>query len=173
MRFLIRSAGPTDAEAFAAVGVATFALACPPSTPAAALDAYIRTELSPDKFLAHLNNARLSLMAAELDQRVVGYLMLRRDPSPPPVQALRPLEVNKLYVLSECHGTGVGQALMGAALEQARHGGHDALWLSVSQHNGRGLSFYRKLGFRVVGEQTFQVGGDTQEDFIMARSVGA
>lgn len=173
MRFLTRPARTEDADAFAAIGAATFALACPPSTPLAALQAYIHAELSPQRFRAHLADARLSLTAAEFDQRVVGYLMLSRDPAPPPVQALRPLQVSKLYVLSECHGTGVGQALMGAALEQAGRGGHDALWLAVSRHNARGLSFYRKLGFRVAGEQTFEVGGDVQEDFIMVRSMAA
>lgn len=171
MRFHTRPAQPGDAESLAAIGAATFALACPPSTAASVLDAYIRTELSPEKFRAHLACPQTSLVAAEVDDRLVAYLMLCREDCPREVPALRPLEVRRLYVLSQFHGTGVGQTLLGVALEQAQAGGHDALWLGVSRHNARGISFYRKLGFRVVGEQGFAVGGELHEDFIMSRAV--
>ena len=171
MRFRTRPAQLQDAESLAAVGAATFALACPPSTPASALEAYIRTELSAEKFRAHLASPRISLVTAEVDGRVVGYLMLCREEYPAEVASLRPLEVRRLYVLSQFHGTGVGQTLLGVALEQAKAGEHDALWLGVSRHNARGLAFYRKLGFRVVGEQSFAVGGELHEDFIMSRAV--
>ncbi len=171
MRFRTRPAQLEDAESLAAIGAATFALACPPSTPPAELEAYIRTELSPEKFRAHLACPQTSLVTAEMDQRLVGYLMLCRAVCPPEVPALRPLELRRLYVLSQFHGTGVGQTLLGVALEQAHAGEHDALWLGVSRHNARGISFYRKLGFRVVGEQRFAVGAELHEDFIMSRAV--
>ena len=171
MRFHTRAAQLEDAESLAAIGAATFALACPPSTPAADLEAYIRAELSPEKFRAHLACPHKLLVTAEMDQRLVGYLMLCREDCPPEVPALRPLELRRLYVLSQFHGTGVGQTLLGVALEQAKAGEHDALWLGVSRHNARGISFYRKLGFRVVGEQRFAVGAELHEDFIMSRAV--
>jgi len=120
MRFHTRPAQPEDAESLAAIGAATFALACPPSTPPAELEAYIRAELSPEKFRAHLACPQKSLVTAEMDQRVVGYLMLCREDCPSEVPALRPLELRRLYVLSQFHGTGVGQTLLGVALEQVR-----------------------------------------------------
>jgi len=171
MRLRTRPAQPEDAESLAAIGAATFALACPPSTPASELEAYIRAELSPEKFLAHLASPQNSLVAAEVDERVVGYLMLCREEFPPEVSARRPLELRRLYVLRQFHGAGIAQTLLGVALEEARAGGHDALWLGVSKHNARGIAFYRKLGFRVVGEQTFPVGSDLHDDFIMSRAV--
>ena len=171
MRLHTRSVQPQDAESLAAIGAATFALACPPSTPASELQAYIRSELSPEKFRTHLSNPQTSLVAAEVDERVVGYLMLCREEYPPEVPARRPLELRRLYVLREFHGTGIGQTLLGVALEEAGTGGHDALWLGVSKHNARGIAFYRKLGFRVVGEQAFPVGSDLHEDFIMSRVI--
>lgn len=171
MFFSTRPALPADAESFAAIGAETFALACPPDTAKAALDTYIRAELGAERFREHLASPAKSLFAAEVGEAVVGYLMLDRETCPPVVQALRPLEVSRLYVLSRFHGSGVGQALLGVALEQARAGGHDALWLGVSRHNARGIAFYRKLGFRVVGEQRFPVGGELHEDFVMCRIV--
>jgi diamine N-acetyltransferase len=171
MFFHTRPAQPSDADSFAVIGAETFALACPPDTPKADLDAYIGAELGAGRFREHLASPDKALFAAEVGAAVVGYLMLDRAAGPPAVQALRPLQVSRLYVLSRFHGSGVGQALLGVALEQARAGGHDALWLSVSRHNARGIAFYRKLGFRVVGEQRFPVGADLHEDFVMCRVV--
>ncbi len=173
MPLRIRPARLDDAEQLAAIGARTFALACPPSTPPEDLQAYIGTELTPQRFREHLGSPANTLFAAEVDGEMAGYLMLSREQWPPQVQAARPLSLRRLYVLDRYHGTGVALALLGEAFTQARGGGHDALWLSVSRHNGRGLSFYRKTGFAVVGEQTFPVGNDLHEDFIMARHLAS
>lgn len=169
MPLRIRPAQLRDADDLAAIGARTFALACPPTTPPADLQAYISTELTPQRFREHLGSPVNTLFTAEVDEQIAGYLMLSREPWPEQVQATRPLSLRRLYVLDRYHGTGVALALMGEAFTQARSGGHDALWLSVSRHNARGLSFYRKTGFSVVGEQIFPVGQDLHEDFIMAR----
>ena len=169
MPLRIRPAQLHDADSLAAIGARTFALACPPSTPAADLEAYINAELTPGRFREHLASPANTLFTAEVDEEVAGYLMLCREQWPPQVKAVRPLSLRRLYVLDRYHGTGVALALMGEAFTQARSGGHDALWLSVSRHNSRGISFYRKTGFSVVGEQVFPVGSDLHEDFIMAR----
>lgn len=171
MPIQVRSAYPADAEALSRIGASTFALACPPSTAAADLEAYIGTELTPQRFRDHMSNPSRALFAAEVDGAVVGYLMLRQEQAPQAVAAERPLEVHRLYVLPRFHGAAIGLLLMGQALEQARGDGHDGLWLSVSKHNRRGIAFYRKTGFAVVGEQSSPVGRDLHQDFIMARRV--
>jgi diamine N-acetyltransferase len=171
MTIRVRPAQPADADALARIGASTFALACPPSTPAADLEAYIRSELTPQRFREYLASPASTLFAAEVDGAVAGYLMLSGEPAPQAVAAERPLQIQRLYVLQQFHGAAIGLLLMGQALEQARDGGHDGLWLSVSKHNRRGIAFYRKTGFAVVGEQTFPVGKDLHEDFIMARRV--
>lgn len=171
MPIQVRPAHSADADTLSHIGASTFALACPPSTPAADLEAYIGAELTPQRFREQMASPSRSLFAAEVDGAVVGYLMLSREPAPGAVAAERPLEVKRLYVLQQFHGAAIGLLLMGQALERARVGGHDRLWLSVSKHNRRGIAFYRKTGFAVVGEQTFPVGGDLHEDFIMARPV--
>jgi ribosomal protein S18 acetylase RimI-like enzyme len=41
------------------------------------------------------------------------------------------------------------------------------MWLGVWERNWRAQAFYRKWGFRRVGEQTFMLGADAQTDWVM------
>lgn len=65
----------------------------------------------------------------------------------------------------------MGAALMETCLQIARQGGYATVWLSSWKINDRANAFYRKWQFREVGEKTFVVGGDVQEDFVMACSL--
>ena len=49
--------------------------------------------------------------------------------------------------------------------------GCDVVWLDVWEKNLRAIAFYRKWGFIEVGEQTFQLGDDLQQDLLMARAL--
>ncbi len=83
----------------------------------------------------------------------------------------RALEVRRLYLLPQYHGTAVTAALMRQALHIARAEAYTSLWLGVFKQNPRGIRFCRKHGLIVVGEQWFAVGSDIHEDFIMVRSI--
>lgn len=167
MEVIVRSADHGDVAALCHIGAETFSLACPPSTPADDLAAYIAMELGADRFEEHLASAATSIFVAELDQAVVGYLMLRRDSTPPVITARSALELQRLYVLAHYHGSGVAAALTGQAKQVARVEGFKGLWLSVSKYNNRALRFYQKHGFTVVGEQLFTVGSQLHEDLVM------
>jgi diamine N-acetyltransferase len=41
----------------------------------------------------------------------------------------------------------------------------------VWKENPRGIAFYKKWGFTIVGEQGFQMGEELQEDWIMSRQL--
>jgi ribosomal protein S18 acetylase RimI-like enzyme len=60
---------------------------------------------------------------------------------------------------------------MQACLDEAKQNHCDVIWLDVWERNPRAIAFYRKWGFVQVGTQTFQLGDDLQNDWIMARSV--
>ena len=79
----------------------------------------------------------------------------------------RPIELQRFYVDRPAHGTGVAQALMGAARQAAREFGGEHLWLGVWERNPRAIAFYTKAGFRDVGSTVFQVGPDRQTDRVL------
>jgi ribosomal protein S18 acetylase RimI-like enzyme len=166
IRIELRSATIDDAEMLARFGAEAFRLGCPADTPKEDLATFIATELTPDRFRQHLRNHDVTILVAEIGHRIAGYLMLVRNCHPELVKAPLPTEIRKLYVHPDFHGSGVADALMRAGL--ALIDGGDA-WLSVFSRNARAIAFYRRSGFEVIGRQTFMVGRDPQEDFVMQR----
>jgi ribosomal protein S18 acetylase RimI-like enzyme len=169
MNISIEPAAVSDAEALSRLAAATFALACPPGTPQRDIDSYIDSELQPRHFLDHCSDPSKRVFTARVDGQIAGYLMLSTGEAPVEVKCVRPIELQRIYVLPDYHGAGVAKALMERAEQQARAGNHDALWLGVSRHNPRAISFYEKHGFKVVGEKRFLVGDDVHEDWVMSR----
>jgi ribosomal protein S18 acetylase RimI-like enzyme len=101
--------------------------------------------------------------------RLRGYTMLAFDPPPLEGDWRRPLEVKRIYVEPASHGTGLAQELMDVAVQRARQGGHDWIWLGTNEQNERALAFYSRAGFQVVGRRTFSVAHSIECDFVLAR----
>ena len=160
-----RPATAADAEALARLAARTFASACPPHTPQAAIDAHVATQLTPERFREDLARTRVFVIDDGLE--LSGYLMLAFDPPPISTTWTNPIELRRIYV--DAPGSGVAAALMETALDQAR--GHDVIWLGSNQLNVRAIRFYSKHGFQIVGNRTFTVGGVEEADYVMARTV--
>ncbi len=163
----VAPAGPADAAELAAVAAATFPLACPPGVARTDIDAFIAAHLSEPCFAGYLADPRRVVLAARRDGAVIGYAMLvrgddRRD---------GPVELSKMYVLTEHHRTGAADELMLAGLRWAAEGGATRVWLGVNRANERAQRFYRRHGFAVTGTRTFTLGADVQNDYVMERPV--
>ena len=86
---------------------------------------------------------------------------------------IRPaVELSKIYVLPDHHGSGVSTALMDAALAAVVEWGTNCMWLGVNQQNHRAQAFYKKSGFTVHGTRTFQLGAGRESDYVMVRPFG-
>jgi GNAT superfamily N-acetyltransferase len=85
-----------------------------------------------------------ALWVAEVDEQVVGFAATGPSRDDPPVRAL---ELGSIYLLAAHHGSGLGQALLDAAL-----GAQNAsLW--VLDDNPRARSFYTRNGFTPDGAE--------------------
>lgn len=171
MGVVVRRARAADAGALHEVAAATFALACPPGTAADQIAAFIATHLSMERFADYLADDDRVLLLADRDGEPVGYTMLIfGEPSDPDVAAAvirRPtVELSKVYLVPESHGTGASSMLMGATIAAARQRGASSVWLGVNQLNERANRFYEKQGFVTVGTKRFQLGTEVHDDFV-------
>lgn len=174
----IATTDSVDVAELAEVAARTFPLACPPSVPQANIASFINANLSDARFAEYLADPQRLILAASRDDRIVGYAMLIRgvgdDPDVQRVVRIRPtVEISKLYVLPDDHGSGVSTALMDAALAAAAEWGAGCVWLGVNQKNERAQQFYKKSGFTVNGTRSFQLGGHTENDYVMVLQFGA
>ncbi|MCG2800779.1 MAG: GNAT family N-acetyltransferase [Cellulomonas sp.] len=176
MTVLVRSAGPADAAALAALAAVTFPLACPPSTSVADQQAFLAEHLSTERFVQYLADPARDILVGD-DGSLLGYVMtVAGEPADPQVASAvraRPcVELSKCYAHPDAHGTGLAAQLVAAAATSAARRGATVLWLGVNVHNERARRFYTKAGFVLVGTKQFVVGSRTEDDVVMERTIG-
>lgn len=85
-----------------------------------------------------------------------------------PVSAGAPCVLHKFYLLPECQGLGLGSAAMDRLCAGLVKAGAEAVELRVNRHNHRAISFYRRKGFVVRGEDRLDIGGGfAMDDYLM------
>jgi len=135
------------------------------------IDRYLAKNFSEDQLARELSNPNSFFYVAEVNGNVVGYLKLNTAHAQTEPQAADALEIERIYVLSNYHGNGVGQALYHHAMSVAEDRKASYVWLGVWEHNHRALRFYEKNGFTAFGTHIFQLGNDQQTDILMQKSV--
>ncbi|KUI42330.1 acetyltransferase [Mycobacterium sp. IS-1590] len=165
-----------DLRDLADVAARTFPLACPPEVTPDDVAAFIEENLAESRFGDYLHDPDRVVLVARTGACLTGYAMLIRGvPDDPDVhRAVEPrpaVEVSKIYVLPEHHGSGVATALMTEALRTAADVGAAVVWLGVNQQNRRAQRFYAKHGFAVSGTKTFRLGAAIEDDFVMVRTL--
>ncbi|HEX8424827.1 GNAT family N-acetyltransferase [Hymenobacter sp.] len=136
--------------------------------------AYLAASFSPEKQLAELEDADTVFLLARMQQELVGYAKLRfnsllgLEPGKAPDQRL---EIERLYVREDWIGTGLGASLMRRSIEEARQKECRSVVLGVWEKNSRAIEFYRRSGFKVIGQHEFLLGSDVQIDLIMRKGL--
>lgn len=95
-----------------------------------------------------------------------GYISVER-------QGSHLFHFQKIYVVPEAHGKGVGKALVEKGLDYIREVQPEParVELNVNRRN-KALGFYKRMGFEIVAEGDFSIGnGYYMNDYIMGRDV--
>jgi len=109
------------------------------------------------------------------DEGVVkGYMRINAKHACPleSVSNQKCVELVRLYVLKEFHGTGVANELMNFAVDYANKNGFEIMYLSVWEYNFRARGFYEKHGFVNSGvENDFPLGTTPQTDYWFVKAL--
>ena len=131
----------------------------------------------------YFNSAQVALELAddsdnfffyEEDGIVKGYMRINAKHICPldSFQNQKCIELVRLYVLKEFHGTGVANKLMDFAIDFARKNDFTVMYLSVWEYNFRARGFYEKHGFVNSGkENDFPLGSTPQTDYWFVREL--
>lgn len=175
----IRKAEPSDAGDIAALGTAVFTHTFKASgCTDAQLQAYLDEAYTPEAIFSTLTSpSHYTLVAVDHQHTntVLGFALLNTGSTEPVIDEgdyTRPVELQRLYVSLSAHGRGIGKGLMAAAERVAREEwAKETMWLGVWERNAVAQGLYGKLGFKKVGEHIFDVGGDLQTDWILAKAL--
>jgi ribosomal protein S18 acetylase RimI-like enzyme len=177
---VLRRATHADAPALALVGAATFLEAFTWMLPGADIVAHAAKNHTPVAYAAYFAGpaTRITLATAGEDAPV-GYAMLVAPELPSFAVLPSDIELKRIYLFSRFRGAPVAghpgvrpaQALMDAAVADAREMGRTRLLLGTHAGNLRAIAFYRRNGFSEAGTRTFQVGNQVCDDLIFARAL--
>ena len=79
-------------------------------------------------------------------------------------------KLHKVYLLTSCHGKGLGRLMLDYASDACRAAGFKRLRLNVNKHNERAISVYRKNGFVTVESVKNDIGGGFfMDDYVMEK----
>lgn len=165
MSVRIRAAGPDDAAVVAALSIAGWretyaghiaadylaALDRHPKHDVASWRARLAAEGSPGE------RPRGWTFIAAADAMPVGFVHCRAGSGLPD----HPGEIWRLYILRAAQGRGIGRALMDVAARTLEAQGLTPFALWVLAFNAAAHGFYRHLGGREVGRQTFPLADTT------------
>jgi GNAT superfamily N-acetyltransferase len=163
----IRYASQLDANLLAELGAKTFIQTYSETNPFENIDAYVKEFFSPEKQTIEINDPSNLFLITEYEGRVFGFAQLASGSRTPEIKSKNPVELVRIYLLSEFIGKGLGSILMNVCLQEARSKDHDMIWLGVWEQNERAIAFYEKWGFKKIGTQQFTLGADIQTDWIM------
>jgi len=181
----LRAATPADAPALALVGAATFLEAYTWMLPGPDIVANCAEHHTPAAYAKYLaqptTRITLALTGAEVP---VGFTLVCAPELPADVTLPGDFELKRIYLFSRFRSSSTpvldangqvipglrgGQALLNAAIADARSLGALRLLLGTNGGNQRAIAFYRRNGFQEIGTRTFVVGNKCCCDLVFAR----
>ncbi len=166
----VRACGPGDAFALAVIGAATFVEAFAAFIPGEAILAHCRAKHTEAAYTTFFEGEQTRGWIAEVagGGGPVGYALLTAPEFSESLARARDLELRRLYLFSRFHGGGAGRQMMELAVAAAVAQRAERLLLGVHPENQRALAFYKRTGFRQIGERRFHVGPSVFVDPVLA-----
>lgn len=135
------------------------------------INTYLRNSFCDDTLLNELDNADSEFYLLYCDQKAAGYIKLNEAPSQTDINDKSSLQIERIYLLSEFQGKGLGRYLLEQALIKAYDRNKKYVWLGVWEENDTAIKFYMRNGFYKIGSHSFYMGSDEQTDYIMRKDL--
>lgn len=184
-----RRAALADADALSALAGELFPDACPSFLPRSAIDAFIAENLSIEAFREHLahpswrawvtersdqtapSGAPGQRAVAPVGSNLLAYTLVGLSPTTDETvlaatDGRGAAYLSKMYARPEVRGTGVAETLCRETMQALAVEGQAFVWLGTHVDNARANAFYERLGFTIIGERIFDVGGVQARDWV-------
>ncbi|MEZ8224392.1 N-acetyltransferase family protein [Vibrio splendidus] len=123
---------------------------------------YALSTFTERHFQQLLNNPACQIWVYIHEEHLVGFISVDLDSNFN--DETHGYEVTTLYVSEHFQGQGVGRKLLDEI--KVQHGA--SFWLSTWVNNQKAIDFYRNLGFKLVGELSFDLEGELHENHVFS-----
>lgn len=160
-----------DANALSRLGRKTFTQTYAEYNTDKNLRKYLKASFSRKSTLEQLEDDGNFFLIARLNDRDVGYAKLRENNKPFHDKSINAVELERIYVLEEYQGEGIGENLLDKCLAFAKLRKYPVMWLGVWENNLKAVKFYQTQGFVVFGSHKFAFGDEQQNDYLMKKDL--
>ncbi|WP_299317575.1 N-acetyltransferase [uncultured Maribacter sp.] len=120
------------------------------------LEWYVNKEFSTERLTSDLTDINMEYYFIQHNLKVVGFIKICTN-SRPNLQIENSVELEKIYVLPECKGIGIGKLALKDIIKRIEERGKTKMFLSVIDTNENAISFYKKLGFEFHSKTTLDI----------------
>lgn len=131
------------------------------------MQSYIGKTYAPEQIKENLKNLDINYFIIYNDKDAMGYIKTIDQHQEIEKLNGKSIELEKIYLRKESHGTGMAKILMQAAIDEAISKNAKNLFLGVWKENNRALAFYKKCGFEIYHSRQFQLGNRLCEDYLL------
>lgn len=127
------------------------------------LEAYLDTVFGREGLAWELVDPDIHYYVAFAGTEPVAFMKLNLRSAPPGRDPEEGMELDKLYILPDQKGLGIGRQFMELAFALAAERGKEFIWLAVIDTNTAAMAFYEKAGFWPAGRMRVEYPGFREE----------
>ncbi len=144
-----------DAELLAKIGSISLLESHGHSAPASTMQEYVDKNFSVDTCRTELDAEENIFYAVFFNNEPAGYYKIILSCADAAVPLEQATKMERLYLLKEFYGLQLGKSLLQHAFNFSKKESELGMWLTVWQKNDRAINFYKKWGFKIMGEGKF------------------
>ena len=133
------------------------------------LQNYYNSTFSVDKIESSLSKSTNIFWLAFVNRLPVGYAKLKLDSESEFIQSKNTCQLQKIYLLKDFLSMKIGFTLQNQLIKKATELNYENIWLSVLESNERAIKFYKKSGFKGIGNHNFSIGKENFEFIAMQK----
>lgn len=118
---------------------------------------YLESQFSIERLTNDLNNLTIGYFFIKLKEETVGFAKVNFKAFLDGFNDQTTCELEKIYVLPEMKGRGLGKLALQQIIEQCRKQEKKNLFLCVIENNRAAIAFYKKLDFQFHSKTTLEV----------------
>ena len=135
------------------------------------MNAYLDAAFSETRLTQELENPQSRFYFVKMDGNLIGYFKINTGDAQTELIDEHWAEIERIYVVKEYQGKGIGQFMMDEILGICRKLKVKCIWLGVWEMNLGAIRFYQRNGFSQFDSHVFFVGNDPQTDLMMKKDL--
>lgn len=132
---------------------------------------YLEHTYDPVKLAKSLRKESNYYFLAWVNGQPAGFAKVKKDSLNEQIESIAQMELQKIYVMKEFQGRGVGTALLNEVRNLARDIYPDYIWLDTHVSNEKAMRLYERNGFKKIGKYYFTIGTQVFEYHLMGLPV--